>query len=122
MGISASTMPCPSCEKQILETLSTPFGTWERCPNCEGLFIHEDLLAAASADRAQCVEALAETQGLLLPSDRTCPKCLQKLFDGRVQSRGVIFSLCPTCESLWTNLPTLHQFEEAIEKTLTAEI
>jgi hypothetical protein len=121
MGISASTMTCPSCEKQLLETLSTAFGTWERCPNCTGIFIHEDLIAAASADHAKCAAALEEPHGLLLPTERTRPKCLQKLFDGRVQSRGVIFSLCPTCKSLWTNHPTLRQFEEAIEKTLAAE-
>src|SRR6266700_5111547 len=122
MAVSSSTMKCPVCPGQILETLSTSFGTWERCPNCTGVFIRQGLITAAGADRAQCVEALSETKGLLLPTDRSCPKCLQKLFDGRVQSRGVIFSLCPTCESFWTTLPTLRQFEEAIEKTLTAEI
>src|SRR6266700_2436283 len=121
MAVSSSTMKCPVCHEQILETLSTSFGTWERCPNCTGVFIRQGLIIAASTDRAPCVEALSETKGLLLPTDRSCPKCLQKLFDGRVQSRGVIFSLCPTCDSVWTTLPTLTQFEEAIAKKLAAE-
>src|SRR5438876_10445835 len=121
MAVIVSTMRCPVCDEQTLQTLSTSFGAWERCSQCRGLFIHKDLIVAASADRAGCTAALAETNGLLLPADRSCPKCLQKLFDGRVESRGVIFSVCPTCESLWTNLPTLKQFEEAIEKKLAAE-
>ncbi len=105
----------------MFETLSTPFGAWDRCPSCRGIFIHQDLIASASQDRAKCIEALEETQALLLPTERSCPKCLQKLFDGRVRSRGVIFSLCPTCQSFWTSLPILQQFEEQIEKTLNAQ-
>src|SRR5437016_4888616 len=121
MAVSASTMRCPVCDEQTLQTLSTSFGAWERCSQCQGIFIRQDLVVAASTDRAQSAAALAETKGLLLPADRTCPKCLQKLFDGRVESRGVILSLCPTCESLWTNLATLRQFEAGIEKKLAEE-
>jgi len=118
MGISSSTMMCPSCMDQMLETLSTSFGAWDRCPSCRGIFIHRDLLAAASPDPAKCKEALEEMQALLLPTERSCPSVFQKLFDGRVRSRGVIFSLCPTDQSFWTSLPVLQQFEEAIEKNI----
>src|SRR5450755_4107548 len=121
MGISTSTMKCPVCLEQPLETLTTSFGSWDRCTSCKGLFIHQDLVAAASLDRAATLEALAEVQTLLLPTERTCPKCLQKLFDGRVRSRGVILALCPTCMSYWTTLPNLRQFDEAVEKTLLAQ-
>src|SRR5258708_7612707 len=121
MTVTVSTMKCPLCEDQYLETLSSPVGDWQRCPSCEGFFIRQDLVAKLSADSVKCTEALEETKSLLLPTERWCPKCLQKLFDGRVRSRGVIFSLCVTCQSLWTNLSTLRQFEEIIEKTLRSQ-
>ena len=108
-------MKCPVCPEQTLETLSGPEGSFERCPNCLGLFIHQDLIVAASKDKDNCRALLAETAALLLPTDKWCPKCLQKLFDGRIQSRGIICTLCPVCTSHWTNLPTLGLIEEAIE-------
>src|SRR5438445_11791784 len=122
MSISPSTMKCPSCADAMLEIISAPLGTWERCPNCSGLFIRHDIIASASQDRAKCVDAIEETKILLLPTERWCPKCLQKLYDGRVRSRGVIFSLCSTCESFWTSLPVLRQFEELVEKTLRMQM
>jgi len=122
MSVTSSSMKCPVCPDQILETYSAAIGNFERCPNCGGLFIHQDLIAAASQDPAKCIEALGETNVLLLPTERWCPKCLQKIYDGRVRSRAVNLSLCPACQSFWTNLPTLHQFEEAVERTLRLQI
>jgi hypothetical protein len=115
-------MKCPACTDVMLDIISAPLGTWERCPNCSGLFIPQEVVVSASQDRAKCVEALEETKTLLLPTERWCPKCLQKLYDGRVQSRGVILSLCSTCQSFWTSLPILRQFEELIEKTLRMQM
>ncbi len=112
----ASTMKCPTCLDQTLETLSAPIGTFERCPYCQTLFIRRELIVAASLDRGACEEALEETKSLLLPTDRWCPKCLQKLYDGRVRSRGVNFTLCTTCDAFWTTLQTLGQFENDVEK------
>ena len=107
-------MKCPACEDSTLETYTSAVGSFERCPRCEGLFIHRDLIAAASQDRAKCLEALGETEALLLPTDRWCPKCLQKLADGRIRSRGLICTLCPSCQAFWTNLSSLNQLEESI--------
>jgi len=115
-------MKCPVCEEQTLETLSTAIGTFERCPRCSGLFIHQDLITAVSHDKAKCEAALQETKGLLLPTERSCPKCLQKFFDGRVRSRDVILTLCPTCQSFWTTLPILNQFDETVERALRLEM
>src|ERR1700687_3965944 len=122
MSISPSSMKCPNCEKQTLEIVAAPLGTWERCPTCGGLFIHQDLIAAASQDRAKRVESLEETKLLLLRTERWCRKCLQKLFEGRVRSRGVIFSLCPACQSFWTSFSILRQFEALIEKTVRMQL
>ena len=122
MSVTASSMKCPACPGYTLDTLSAAIGVFERCPNCSGLFIHQDLVCATSQDRIQCREALEETKGLLLPTEWWCPKCLQKLYDGRARSRGVIFTLCPACQSLWTGLPALRQFEETVEKTLRLQI
>jgi len=122
MSVASSTMKCPVCPDQMLEILSAPIGNFERCPNCHGLFITQDIVAAASQDRSQCLQALEEPKALLLPTDKWCPKCMQKLFDGRVRSRGVILTLCATCQALWTDLSILRQFEEAVERTLVIQI
>jgi hypothetical protein len=122
MSISISTLKCPVCLEQLLETVSAPLGIWDRCPSCKGLFLSQEIIAAASQDRAKCLEALEETKVLLLPTDRACPKCFQNLFDGRVKSRGVILSVCPPCQSFWTSLPILAQFEAFIEKTLRMQM
>jgi hypothetical protein len=115
-------MKCPVCPETTLETFSASIGSFECCPNCGGLFVHQDLVAAASQDKAKCLEALQEIKTLLLPTEKWCPKCLQKLFDGRVRSRGVILTVCSSCETLWTNLAVLGQFEETIERTLRVQI
>src|SRR5690348_14489895 len=98
MPIKQTTMKCPVCPDQTLQTLAAPIGEFEMCPNCQGLFIRQELMVAASQERTQALEALQETKILLLPTDKWCPKCMQKLFDGRVRSRRVILTLCPTCE------------------------
>ncbi len=122
MSITPSTMKCPVCEEQTLESLSTSLGTFEQCPNCQGLFLSQDLLASASLDRAKTLEALEETKILLLPTEKWCPKCMQKLFEGRVRSRGVILTLCPACLRFWTDLSILADFDQALEKTLSVQI
>ena len=122
MSIAPSTMKCPVCPEQTLESLSSTIGTFERCPHCGGLFIHQDLLLSVSQDRAKCQEALEETKLLLLPTERWCPKCLQKLFDGRVRSRGVICTLCPSCQSFWMSSDVLFQFEETLERAIRLQI
>jgi Zn-finger nucleic acid-binding protein len=122
MSVTPTTMKCPVCPEHTLETISASIGSFERCPNCGGLFILQDLIAAASQDKAKCREALEETKALLLPTEKWCPKCLQKLFDGRVRSRGVIFTVCSTCQTLWADLALLGQFEEAVERTLRVQI
>src|ERR1017187_9418838 len=122
MSVTPTTMKCPACPDQMLETLSTATGSFEHCPNCSGLFIAQDLVAAASQDRTQCLQALGEMNSLLLPSDKWCPKCLQKLSDGRVRSRGVIFMLCSQCQVLWTSLETLHRFEETLDRSILIQI
>src|SRR5258708_1057493 len=121
MSITPSSMKCPVCPEQTLETLSAPIGNFHRSPNSNGLFISQGLVLAASQDRAICKEALEETKTLLLPTEWWCPKCSQKLFDGRVRSRGIIFTICPVCQSFWTSLPVLRQFEEGIEKTFRVQ-
>jgi len=115
-------MKCPVCSEQTLETLTTAVGSFERCPNCQGIFIRKDLFAAASQDRDKCLELLSETEALLLPTDKWCPKCLQKLFDGRIKSRGLICTLCPVCNAFWTNLPAMGQLEEAIVTTIRLQM
>ncbi len=122
MSITATTMKCPICPDQFLETISAPIGDFEQCPHCSGLFIRKELIAAASQDRTSCHAALDETKALLLATDKWCPKCLQKLSDGRVRSRGIIVTLCATCEALWTSLPLLRSFEEVIEKSFRTQI
>jgi hypothetical protein len=122
MSITPTTMKCPVCPEQNLETLTSPSGSLERCPNCLGLFIPEDLIVAASKDRDKCVALLAETKALRLPTDKWCPKCLQKLFDGRITSRGLICTLCPVCNSHWTNLSALADLEGAIESSISLQI
>ena len=51
MSVTASSMKCPACPDYTLETLSAAVGVFERCPNCSGLFIHQDLVCAASQAR-----------------------------------------------------------------------
>src|SRR5258706_15221638 len=122
MSITPTTMKCPVCEDQTLETLSSSLGTFEQCPNCSGIFISQDLLASASQDRVKCLEALEETRVLRLPTERWCPKCMQKLFEGRVRSRGVILTLCPSCVSFWSDLMILTEFDKVVGKTLHLQI
>src|ERR1041384_396934 len=118
MSVTPTTMKCPVCPDHTLETLSAALGNFERCPNCHGIFIRQELVGTASQDRARALAALDETKSLLLPTDKWCPRCLQRLFDGRVRSRGVIFTLCPSCRALWSDLSALGRFEETVEKTL----
>ena len=106
----------------MLETVTTALGSLERCPSCFSLWIEQKLIAAYSDDKAACREALAETKTLLLPTDRWCPKCFQKMVDGRVRSRGVVLHLCTTCEALWTDWDTLRKFDEFIERALKAQV
>src|SRR5690348_15842521 len=103
----------------MLEARSYSIGDFHRCPNSRGMFISQELLAAAGQDRAQTLAAFEETKSLLLPTEKWCPQCQQKLFDGRVRSRGVILTLYPVCQKVWTSLALLRQFDEAIEKTIS---
>jgi len=120
MSDSILSMKCPVCGDQILETVLTIHGPVESCPSCGGFFVEEKTIAACSEDKAQCRAALAETEALQLPIDRWCPKCANKLYQGRVQSRQVILTFCPICESLWTDFATLQRFEAPVERALRA--
>ncbi len=118
MSISASPLKCPNCEGQNLDAVSAPSGNWFNCPSCGGIFIHHDLLLSLSQDPAECAQVLEETRFLLLPTDRSCPQCSQKLSDGSARSRGLIFSLCTGCQSYWTHLDTLEGLDQAIESSV----
>jgi Zn-finger nucleic acid-binding protein len=122
MSVTPSSMNCPVCPDQLMSAVAAAIGEFAQCPACSGIFIRQELIAAASADRGKCLEALDETKSLLLPIDRRCPKCLQMLQEGRVRSRGVILTLCPSCETLWTTLPVVHQFDPVIARTLRLQM
>lgn len=122
MGVYLSSMQCPVCPGQSLETVPAAIGEFYRCPSCLGFFIRYDVIAAASSDRSACLELLDETKALLLPNDRKCPKCFQRLHDGRIKSRGIILTLCPLCRALWTSLNALSRFDEVVSKTLQVQM
>jgi len=122
MSVQPSLLKCPSCPDQMLETVTTALGSLERCPACLSLWVEQKLIAAYSDDKTACRVALAETKALLLPADRWCPKCFQKMVDGRVRSRGVVLHLCVTCEALWTDWNALRKFDEFVERALKAQV
>ncbi|HVO32748.1 MAG TPA: hypothetical protein VMU17_02465, partial [Elusimicrobiota bacterium] len=53
---------------------------------------------------------------------RWCPKCAQKLHHGRVRSRQLVLTVCPTCEMYWTDLASLKTLDEALERALRFQI
>jgi Zn-finger nucleic acid-binding protein len=105
-----------------MDTVTTALGALERCPSCFGMWMEQKLIAAYSDDKVACRDALAETQVLLLPVDRWCPKCFQKMFDGRVGSRSVVLHLCTHCEAVWTDWDTLQRFDEFVGRALKAQV
>jgi len=122
MSIKPSSLKCNTCNEQTLETITTALGNLERCPTCQSFWVEQKTLAAYSDDKTTCRAALDETKTLLLPTERWCPKCFQKMVDGRVRSRSVILHLCQTCTAIWTDWETLKKFDEAIERTLHAQV
>ena len=113
---------CPTCPEQILQTTATALGSIERCPFCGWFFVDLKTLAGYSEDQDQLNGLIAEARQFLLPTGRDCPKGAHKLQDGRVRSRGVILTLCPLCEGLWTDLNTLGRLNEALERSLRAQL
>lgn len=105
-----------------MQTVTTALGALDRCPACLSLWIEQKLVTAYSDDKTACREALDETKALLLPVERWCPKCFQKLQDGRVRSRGVVLQLCTHCETLWCQWDQLKRFDEFIQRALYAQV
>lgn len=102
--------------------MTTALGTLERCQSCGWFLVDLKTLAGYSEDKDQFNGLMAEARQFLLPTGRDCPRGAHKLQDGRVRSRGVILTLCPRCNALWSNLDILGQLNEALERSLRAQL
>ncbi len=122
MTASATIMPCPICEDQLLVSITTALGTLDRCPNCGWFFADQKTLSAYSADLEQFQHLIAEAQEFLLPTARLCPSGEHPMQDGRVRSRGVILTFCPLCQVFWTHLSTLDLLEKALARSLDGQL
>lgn len=122
MAIVPSTFFCPTCLNQQLELITTLHGTVERCPNCHAFLADARLLTAYADDRTKCAEQLAALNEFLLPTDRACPRCAQRLFNARVPGPNAILTVCSSCRGIWTSFPILKRFSEPIERALRAQI
>jgi hypothetical protein len=117
-----STLTCPNCAEQALESIALPKGRVERCASCSRIFIAEELVAEHSDNKEACLATLAETGILRLPTSRMCPRCQQPLCDARVRSRGMTVTLCPTCMCLWIDPTTLQRLDQSAELAIQTGI
>src|SRR6187401_3139756 len=72
----------------------------DRCPQCEGVLLDSQEVAAALGKQAGNTVALERGQIAALPEGTlACPRDKAKMH--RLDHRGVELDLCPECSSLW---------------------
>src|SRR5690349_12143573 len=120
MSISPSDKYCPTCDSQTLDAISAVPGNWLHCPVCGGIFIHEDLILSLSQNREATQAIINEAKGVMIPAERECPQCSQKMFDCSARSRGLIYTICTNCRSFWSSLSALGLLDGAVEMALRA--
>jgi len=93
---------CPRCAVEMTVVEDGGLRA-HRCPECEGMWLPGENLAAAirleAAEQGVHIATVSLLEGPAVPCDRPCPTCASPM--NRLTMRGVEVERCPSCHGVF---------------------